>query len=87
MKDLLKDFKTGLIMTASLALILCGIYPALVWGIGQAGFKAKADGSLVSSQGRTVGSELIAQAMAEPVRLYTADPLLPPYSELVTLVR
>jgi PIN domain nuclease of toxin-antitoxin system len=30
---------------------------------------------------------LIAQAMSEPVRLYTADPLLPPYSELVTLVR
>jgi PIN domain nuclease of toxin-antitoxin system len=29
---------------------------------------------------------LIAQAISEPVRLYTADPLLPPYSELVTLV-
>ncbi len=29
---------------------------------------------------------LIAQAMAEPVRFYTADPMLPPYSELVTLV-
>jgi PIN domain nuclease of toxin-antitoxin system len=29
---------------------------------------------------------LIAQAMSEPVRLYTADPLLPPYSELVALV-
>ena len=29
---------------------------------------------------------LVAQAMAEPVRLYTADPLLPPYTELVTLV-
>lgn len=29
---------------------------------------------------------LVAQAMAGPLRLYTADPLLPPYSELVTLV-
>jgi PIN domain nuclease of toxin-antitoxin system len=29
---------------------------------------------------------LVAQAIAEPVRFYTADPLLPPYSELVTLV-
>lgn len=29
---------------------------------------------------------LVAQAMAEPMRLYTADPLLPPYSELVTLI-
>jgi PIN domain nuclease of toxin-antitoxin system len=30
---------------------------------------------------------LIAQAMSEPVRFYTVDPLLPQYSELVTLVR
>ena len=29
---------------------------------------------------------LVAQAMAGPMRLYTADPLLPPYTELVTLV-
>ena len=29
---------------------------------------------------------LVAQAVAGPMRLYTADPLLPPYSELVTLV-
>ncbi len=29
---------------------------------------------------------LVAQAMAEPARLYTADPLLPPYSELVQLI-
>lgn len=29
---------------------------------------------------------LIAQAMSEPVRFYTADATLPPYSELVTLV-
>jgi len=30
---------------------------------------------------------LVAQAMAGPLRLLTADPLLPPYSELVTLLR
>lgn len=30
---------------------------------------------------------LVAQAMAGPLRLLTADPLLPPYSELVTLIR
>ena len=29
---------------------------------------------------------LVAQAMAEPARLYTADPLLPSYSELVQLI-
>ena len=30
---------------------------------------------------------LVAQAMAGPLRLLTADPLLLPYSELVTLIR
>ncbi len=30
---------------------------------------------------------LIAQAIAEPAHLYTADAILAPYSELVTLVR
>ncbi len=29
---------------------------------------------------------LVAQAMAEPARFYTADPVLPPYSELVRLI-
>ncbi len=29
---------------------------------------------------------LVAQAMAEPARLYTVDALLPPYSELVELI-
>jgi len=29
---------------------------------------------------------LVAQAMSEPTRLYTADPLLSPYSELVQLI-
>jgi PIN domain nuclease of toxin-antitoxin system len=29
---------------------------------------------------------LVAQAMTSPMRLYTADPMLPPYSELVVLV-
>ncbi len=29
---------------------------------------------------------LVAQAITWPMQLYTADPLLPPYTELVTLV-
>jgi PIN domain nuclease of toxin-antitoxin system len=29
---------------------------------------------------------LVAQAMTEPMRLYTADPALRPYSELVTVI-
>jgi PIN domain nuclease of toxin-antitoxin system len=30
---------------------------------------------------------LVAQAIAEPARFYTADAVLAPYSELVTVIR
>ncbi len=45
-------------------LILCGgLYPILVTGIGQALFHYQANGSIINgSDGRPVGSELIAQA-------------------------
>ena len=32
------------------------------------------------------GDELVAQAMAEPLHLYTADRQLSPYSELVVFI-
>jgi potassium-transporting ATPase KdpC subunit len=42
--------------------ILCGvIYPAVVFGIAQAAFHKQANGSLVSYNGRVVGSSLLCQ--------------------------
>ncbi|MDX6539560.1 MAG: potassium-transporting ATPase KdpC subunit, partial [Gaiellales bacterium] len=42
--------------------IICGVaFPLVVWGIGQAGFASRADGSLVYSGGRVVGSSLLGQ--------------------------
>jgi K+-transporting ATPase ATPase C chain len=49
-------------ITIVLFVILCGIYPALVWGIGQLALRDKANGSLVVRDGKVVGSSLIAQA-------------------------
>jgi K+-transporting ATPase ATPase C chain len=48
--------------TLVLLVMVSGIYPALVWGIGQVAFRHQADGSLIMRDGRPVGSSLIAQA-------------------------
>ena len=44
-------------------LVICGgLYPALVTWIGGAIFPYQASGSIISSNGQPVGSELLAQA-------------------------
>jgi K+-transporting ATPase ATPase C chain len=51
-------------MTLALLVITCGIYPGLVWGIGQLAFSHQANGSLIERNGRVIGSELIGQSFA-----------------------
>jgi K+-transporting ATPase ATPase C chain len=42
--------------------VICGIaYPVVMWGVAQAAFKNQADGSLVTYQGKVVGSSLLCQ--------------------------
>jgi len=47
--------------TLVLLILTCGVYPFLVWGIGQVAFRDEANGSLVVRHGRVIGSTLIAQ--------------------------
>jgi len=63
----MKTFLTSARLLAVLTLLLGGLYPALVWAIGQAAFPA-ANGSLVihPTSGRIVGSALLAQATPDP---------------------
>jgi potassium-transporting ATPase KdpC subunit len=61
MNYLISQLRTSLVATIVLAMILCGLYPALVWSVAQALFPEKANGSLIIQNGRTVGSKLIGQ--------------------------
>src|SRR5206468_2963538 len=55
----------AVISTFVLAVVCCGLYPLIVFGISQALFRDKANGSLiVDPDGRIRGSKLLGQAFA-----------------------
>jgi K+-transporting ATPase ATPase C chain len=60
-QELLPEIKTALPTMTALLIILCGLYPVVVWGIAQIVFPRQANGSLVARHGQVVGSVLIAQ--------------------------
>lgn len=49
-----------------LTVVLGVLYPLTVLAVGQLALRSKANGSLVSADGRTVGSGLIGQSFADP---------------------
>ncbi|HWB07023.1 MAG TPA: K(+)-transporting ATPase subunit C [Verrucomicrobiales bacterium] len=62
MKALFSEFRQALVSTLVLAVVCCGLYPLIVWGIGQAVFRDNANGSLVvDSSGAVRGSALLGQ--------------------------
>jgi K+-transporting ATPase ATPase C chain len=62
MKKLLSELRGAVMATLVLAVVCCGIYPLVVFGISQALFREKANGSLiVDSSGTIRGSRLLAQ--------------------------
>lgn len=65
MKDLLSHFRAAIVSTLAFAVVCSGLYPVLVWGIGQAVFHDKANGSLITAADGTVrGSRLLAQGFS-----------------------
>jgi K+-transporting ATPase ATPase C chain len=52
---------TSIRVTLVLLVITCGIYPAAVWAIGQVAFHDKVNGSLITRNGKIVGSAIIGQ--------------------------
>jgi len=65
-KELIRELRISTIATLSLAAILCGIYPLVVWVFAQELLPAKANGSLVVRDGMTMGSALLSQGFTDP---------------------
>lgn len=62
MRNIFIEIKNSVIATIVFAIILCGIYPLIVYGAGQLFFPNKANGSLIEGKDRRlVGSELLGQ--------------------------
>ena len=65
-KNILNELRISIIATICLAVLLCGIYPAVVWLVAQGIFPAQANGSLISVKGQVIGSSLLAQRFDSP---------------------
>jgi K+-transporting ATPase ATPase C chain len=62
MKELFSEIRGAVVSTLVLAVVCCGLYPLVVWGIAQVAFHDKANGSLIIEKDGTVrGSKLLGQ--------------------------
>jgi K+-transporting ATPase ATPase C chain len=62
MKELFFEIRGAVMATLVLAAVCCGLYPMVVFGIGQVAFRDKANGSLLLDTDGTVrGSKLLGQ--------------------------
>jgi potassium-transporting ATPase KdpC subunit len=66
MKTFARELLVSVVMTAALAVILCGLYPVAVFAMAQGFFPDKATGSIVYHNGAPVGSELLGQTFESP---------------------
>ena len=62
MNTIVKETITSIVATLVFGLVLCGLYPLVVWGAGQLLFPHQANGSLIESADRKiVGSAWLGQ--------------------------
>jgi potassium-transporting ATPase KdpC subunit len=62
MRTIIVEFGRSIVATILFAIIVCAVYPLIVYGLGQLLFPHQADGSLmVNKSGTVYGSELICQ--------------------------
>ena len=66
MKEFFSNIRGAVVSTFVLAVVCCGLYPLIVFGISQALFHDKANGSLIVDPNGTVrGSKLLGQEFAD----------------------
>jgi potassium-transporting ATPase KdpC subunit len=67
MKEFFSHIRSAVVSTVVLSVVCCGLYPLIVFGISQALFRDKANGSLIVDPDGTVhGSKLLGQEFADP---------------------
>ncbi len=61
----MENLRPCLVISAALFVLCCGVYPGVVTAGAQVLFKDEANGSLLSRDGKVVGSEIIGQSVAD----------------------
>ncbi|BBB69861.1 potassium-transporting ATPase KdpC subunit [Undibacterium sp. YM2] len=59
-------FRPAIVLLAGLTLVVGVFYPYAMTGVGKVLFSDQAEGSLITQNGKTVGSSLIGQAFTSP---------------------
>jgi potassium-transporting ATPase KdpC subunit len=65
LQSMYRQLGSSVLLTVVVAVAVGLVYPAVIWGIGQAAFRSQADGSLVTRDGKVVGSTLVGQAFSD----------------------
>jgi K+-transporting ATPase ATPase C chain len=66
MKEFFSHIRGAVVSTLVLAVVCCGLYPLVVFGIAQVAFRDKANGSLIVDKDGTVrGSKLLGQSFTD----------------------
>ncbi|HYL18621.1 MAG TPA: potassium-transporting ATPase subunit KdpC [Burkholderiales bacterium] len=76
---MLKELKPAVLMLVVFTLLTGALYPAVVTGIAQAVMPARANGSLLTRDGKAVGSALIGQPFASPKYFWSRPSATSPY--------
>ncbi len=72
MKTLWSEIRRAVMVTLALAVVCCGLYPLVVFGLGQVLFHDKANGSLIyDAKGTVLGSRLLGQQFASDKYFHT----------------
>jgi K+-transporting ATPase ATPase C chain len=62
MKVIIEEMRGAVMVTLMMAVVCCGLYPLVVFGVGQVLFREQANGSLIKDSAGTVhGSRLLGQ--------------------------
>jgi K+-transporting ATPase ATPase C chain len=66
MSSISSTLRPAAVLFVGLTILVGVAYPLAMTGIAKVGFEHKADGSLISFNGKTIGSSLIGQAFSAP---------------------
>lgn len=85
MSTFIRQCLVGLKVLVVMTVVLGVAYPTVVWGVGQVAFNDKANGQIVTQDGRDVGSSIIGQDFkVDDPRWFHGRPSAPEYDGLAS---